>query len=256
MGFLDRAREERSRKREAAERESDAMKSEIDLLLERAVTEAEAGNIEAEETLLAAANQRALLHDSSAHGGSRYFDERISQLVAAGAIRRAELLGFAGEVYMWRDRVVMLDQGRDVRRMDGDVRASVETAGELVSSKRPTLTRMMVGAVLPGTALIPGLALQKQSVQDTRALFFVLEHPEWGRMVQVAPGYEGAMRQVAQAVNQAAREAGHRKSVEAATAVGRGSALEALKKLGELRDADVLTQVEFEEKKLKLLEEL
>lgn len=140
--------------------------------------------------------------------------------------------------------------------MDGQVHASVETAGELVRSKRPTLTRMAMGAVLPGSALIPGLAFQKQKIEDTRALFFVLEHPEWGRMVQLAPEYEAPMRQVSLAVNQAARELGHKETHALSAATGRDAAFESLKKLGELREAGVLTEAEFAAQKAKLLEQL
>jgi hypothetical protein len=36
---------------------------------------------------------------------------------------------------------------------------------------------MAVGSVLPGSALLVGLALPKQKVEDTRAMMFGLEHP-------------------------------------------------------------------------------
>ena len=76
-----------------------------------------------------------------------------------------------------------------------------------MQSSRPTLTRMAVGAVLPGSALIPGFALQKKEITDSRELFFVLEHPDWLETVQIAPEYEGEMKKVAAGVNQAARVA-------------------------------------------------
>jgi Short C-terminal domain len=249
MGFLDRSREQRAQRRQAMERE-------VNSHLDRAVQEADVGNIEAEEEAIHAAFNASVGYDGLTKSASRFLNERLRQMVAAGAIRRSEFLGFAGDVHMWQDRIVMYDQGFEVQRMDGKVHASVETAGELIRSQRPTLTRMMVGSVLPGSALIPGLAFQKQTVQDTRALFFVLEHPKWGRMIQLSPEYEAALRQVAHAVNQTALRLGHQTAEEADAGNRRDSTLSALKQLGELHDAGVLTDAEFETKKAKLLEEL
>jgi hypothetical protein len=249
MGFLDRSREQRALQRQT-------MNTEVVGHLDRAVKEAEAGNIEAEEAAIRAAHEVAIKHDGFTQSGTDYFNERMLHRLNSGTLRRSEYLGNAGDVHVWRDRILLFDQDFEVRRMDGEVRASVETAGQLVRSRRPTLTRMMVGSVLPGTALIPGLALQKQDVNDTRALFFVLEHPEWGRMIQVAPDYEAGTRQLAQMVNQAARELAHVKAQNGKAAEGRADTLDALKQLGELRDAAVLTDAEFEAKKAQLLAEL
>jgi hypothetical protein len=121
----------------------------------------------------------------------------------------------------------------------------LETAGQLMHSKRPTLTRMAMGSVLPGTALIPGLALQKTEIHDTRELFFLVEHPEWHRLVKIDPQYAAGVRELVVAVNQAAREIGVKKEPASHPTAARAGAaetpLDQLQKLGELRQAGVLT---------------
>jgi hypothetical protein len=89
--------------------------------------------------------------------------------------------------------------------VDGDLEASVETAGGITVTKHPTLTRMAAGAILPGSALIPGLAFQKTETHDYRELYFVIEHPEWAAMAQVNPGSGATVRAIALALNQLAR---------------------------------------------------
>jgi hypothetical protein len=232
------------------------MEAAIDDYLSQAVRAAATGNIEAEERALNNGHKAAQGYDGFLQVGTDYFEQRLASLMHSGRLRKTAYLGFAGDVHMFADRIVMYDQRLEVRRMDGQVRASVETAGELMVSQRPTLTRMMVGSVLPGTALIPGLAFQKQTVRDTRALFFVLEHPEWARMVQVHPDYEAALKPVAIAVNQASAQLAHERSQAAPELDARGQALDALRQLGELRDAGVLTEDEFEAKKAELLRQI
>ena len=50
--------------------------------------------------------------------------------------------------------------------VDEFVEAQVYQDGEIQITQRPTLTRMAAGAILPGSALIPGLAFQKKKKND------------------------------------------------------------------------------------------
>ncbi len=59
-----------------------------------------------------------------------------------------------------------------------------------------------MGSVLPGTALIPGLAFKK--TEDNRELYFVVEHPKWAKIVQLAPNAQGTAQNLAIQLNQAA----------------------------------------------------
>lgn len=215
--------EERKLRRENWRRE---MELAVDGGLGDAIAAAERDDIEAEELAIHAAYNTAAKFTSV---GTAYFNAQLIGLLGE-RIRKSEYFGFAGDIHIWRDRIVLYDQGFEVHRMDAHVRASVETAGELMVSKRPTLTRMAVGSVLPGTALIPGLAFQKQTIRDTRALFLALEHPKWGRLIQVAPQHEAAMRQVAINVNQAATRLGHADE-GMSRSTGDVNALDALKQL-------------------------
>jgi hypothetical protein len=82
----------------------------------------------------------------------------------------------------------------------------------LASSLALELTRMAMGSVLPGTALIPRPGAAKTEIHDTRELFFIVEHPEWHRLVKIDPHYAGAVRELVVAVNQAAREIGSKRN--------------------------------------------
>ena len=90
--------------------------------------------------------------------------------------------------------------------MDEHVRATVERGGSIQRTQRPTLTRMAIGSVLPGTALIPGFATRKTTVHDDRELHLVIEHPEWARLMKLDPSFGHQARAVAVAINQAANE--------------------------------------------------
>jgi hypothetical protein len=150
-------------------------------------------------------------------------------------------------------------QEKDLRAgihlLDGDAQAEIMTEGELRTTKRPTLTRMAIGSVLPGTALIPGLAFQKKETVDDRRLFFTIELRDWAKIIELDPQKVdiGEVRQVAMAINAAARQIADQEAKANAARVDSDSALDRLKKLGELRDAGVITEEEFAAKKSALL---
>jgi len=222
-------------------------------LLEQAANAADAGDILEEERLLDAAREKALSFRDGWRGNLGVFcTQQIKAMRLAGRVRRGQPIGECGNVYCWEDRIIV--PGTGVYVLDAKVRASVETTGSITATTHPTLTRMAAGAVLPGSALIPGLAFQKTKVHDSRELYFTLEHPDWAYIEQVHPDQGLAARELAAAVNLAAR----RQEPEG----GRDDAgpapdpLDRLKKLGELRDSGVITEEEFAKHKAKLLGQL
>lgn len=182
---------------------------------------------------------------------NQWLGQEINRRRASGRLERGAWIGHVGDVQLLSDRIVWRNSsGIVVKKVNQHVRASIQTAGEV--SRRPTLTRMALGSVLPGTALIPGLALQKTT--DNRQLLFVLEHPEWVRFVELAPDFRGTAQQLATRVNQAAAKVGHDlDAAGVADLAGGPSYLEELKQLGELRDAGVLTEEEFATQKALVL---
>src|SRR2546426_438490 len=84
----------------------------------------------------------------------------------------------------------------EILRAAGRVQARVETSGNVFITQRPTLTRMALGAALPGTALIPGLAFQKKKKHDHRQLYLIVEHPEWSIVESLDPRHETAARTI------------------------------------------------------------
>jgi hypothetical protein len=183
------------------------------------------------------------------------FNNRLIALATEGRLRRTEYLGFVGQYHFWRDRILAPD--KSVYLMDENVQATVETAGSISVSRRPTLTRMAAGAILPGSALIPGFALAKKETLDSRELYFVLEHPAGAAVIQLQPQYGQAVREVAAAINAAAAQLGRERQAlqddaqRATTQVADTVAL--LKDLANLRDNGALTPEEFEEQKARVL---
>jgi hypothetical protein len=251
MGFL------RGEDRDAARLEKETRRQRIQAALDdyiaRAADAADAGDIQEEEKVLAAAWKWASESDGVFGGLQAQLSAKVERAMQTRRIRRSELLGFAGDTYIWKDRIVASD---GVRLMDEHVQASMETAGQIRTSKRPTLTRMAIGSVLPGTALIPGLAMQKTTSHDDRELYFVLEHPEWAKAIRIDPKYTDGIRQLVLTVNQAANEIGFRNRPAAEASPAAPDPLDRLKKLGELRDAGVLSETEFDEQKANLLKQL
>jgi hypothetical protein len=195
------------------------------------------------------------------------FNEGILSLHQAGSLRKTEDLGYVGDYQFMGDRILVAEFRPEFAPelkdacvfqafvMDESVNASVETAGTITTSRRPTLSRMAVGSILPGSALIPGFALAKKETWDYREMYFVLEHPEGGAVIKVDPQYGHEVRQVALAVNAAADKL-RRKRAPASAPGGAAvaSTAEVLTQLADLRDRGALTDEEFEREKARLFE--
>jgi hypothetical protein len=88
--------------------------------------------------------------------------------------------------------------------VDG-VKASCDTASNMVSTQRATLTRMAAGGLLLGPlGAVLSLGFQKKDVQDHRELYLLIEAPTFASVVE-CPAQEGAKaRKFAVLVNLAA----------------------------------------------------
>jgi len=215
----------------------------------------------AQETALMGAVEAAEAHDGPRdRRWKEWLDQRMAQMQDSGALVRGEWLGHVAHVQLFTDRVVFAEDGRlFVEDVDEHLSASLQTAGEITA--RPTLTRMAIGSVLPGTALIPGLAFQKRS--DNRQLFFVLEHPRWCKIVELDPDAFSTANSLRVKVNQVAAKAGHDREepspVEAETPaedVAQATStryLDELERLGALKDSGLLTAEEFDAQKARIL---
>lgn len=214
MGLF-KSKEEKASERDARGEAFEQKGAPIEAAFAEAERAAEAGRLLEEE----AAIRRAFLAADALHRSLNRADmDRLMSVwpttyesglrvrIETGQLRRGQtFLGSAGPIEIWTDRVLVHAESLRVWPLDHECRASVETAGQLTSSSRPTLTRMAAGAILPGSALIPGLVFQKKEVQDTRELYFIIEHPTYFETAPVQPDFEGTLRQVAASVNYAAR---------------------------------------------------
>ena len=170
------------------------------LILAQAETFSAAGDMAREEVmLLQARNLPKLAHLAGTPGAAAWVEKQIQCRLDRGTIRRGvSHLCTVGDVLVLSDRVI---QGDRVHPLDGHTKASVSLDGQIIVSQRPTLTRMAVGSVLPGTALIPGLAFQKKTTTDTRVALFTIAHPDWVVSTQIDPDSIALVRPFADRVN-------------------------------------------------------
>jgi hypothetical protein len=85
------------------------------------------------------------------------------------------------------------------------VRATCDTASNMVVSQRATLTRMAAGGLLLGPlGAILSLGFQKKQVEDHRELYLLIESPVFACLVQCPPDEGAKARRFSMAVNLAA----------------------------------------------------
>ena len=99
----------------------------------------------------------------------RFFKEEESRGRLVGNLSGKGFLG--GQLHVFENRIFSPSRNLE---LDENTVAEVVLEGEKIVSARPTLTRMAALSFLPGTALIPGLALQKKTVKDERQLIVVI----------------------------------------------------------------------------------
>lgn len=235
--------------------------------LDSAAQAAARGDVPAEERAIWDGRQLARKAGLIAVKGPKWYDERVLERARRGDLRRgADLLGIVGaDLTIMSDRIVQ--RGR-AYVLDADVRASVEVDGQILQSSRPTMTRMAFGSILPGSALLVGLAMPKTETKDSRRAQFILVHPAWRIEERLDPDNAHQLTGLAGQVNAIAESRQRREASAAAsqvaapatpTAAARaetstpGGLAEELTKLASLRDAGILTDEEFAAAKARLL---
>lgn len=106
-----------------------------------------------------------------------------------------------GSITVYSDRIF---RGDEVRVLDEFTTAQVYLDGVEQITQRPTLTRMALLSPLPGSALIPGLALQKKRKHDMRHAEFLVGARDWSYGVPVSPDALETPRRIAQMINSSA----------------------------------------------------
>jgi len=261
VGFF--SNDARTAERERVERIRSETRSLIFKKLEAAKTAAREGDIEAEETALAEAfNLADSPHSNHSWNPLQILEKEIERLTHQRLIRKSNLIGFADTTYIWEDRIIVFDPpqqgGTVVRLMSPGTHAEVMTEGQLSTTSRPTLTRMALGSVLPGSALIPGLVFQKTQVHDSRRLFFTIEQEDWAKIIELDPNLTdpGAMRQVALEANLAAKRLQKEPNDPESEPPWQGDERQRLEKLTKLFESGLISTSEYEEKRASIIEEI
>ena len=113
--------------------------------------------------------------------------------------RTAKFIGRGGQaIYVRSDRVL---QDEIAYPLDRHTSSNVVLDGREQITQRPTLTRMLLLAPLPGSALVGGLAMQKQTKHDSRQADFIVASADWSLIVPVNPNELSGPRQMAERIN-------------------------------------------------------
>ncbi len=147
-------------------------------------------------------------------------------------------------IEVWSKRIRCVNQEY---LLDEFVEAQVYLDGEIQITQRPTLTRMAFGSVLPGSALIPGLAFQKKKKNDLRETVFTVSGANWNLSVEISPNQVTNARTVATQINLAAAKASKTLSHSSSDPKVQpsGTTVDQLTKLEALRTAGTISEEEF-----------
>ena len=183
-------------------------------------------------------------------------DAQLASGTAFLADANGLVTGLDGQVCFSQSQIVYFngDGERADLPLDPAIAVELSSDGQLLVSHRPTLTRMALLSPLPGTALIPGLALQKEVRKDERRTALTLTHPQWQIRLELDPDDIADIRPTVRRL-EAMLDALPIEPETTASADDRDP-IELIRRLGALRDAGVLNTEEFEAKKAELLREL
>lgn len=157
-------------------------------------------------------------------------------------------------ITVFSDRIF---HGKNVYAVDEFTNAQVYLDGVEQITQRPTLTRMALLSPLPGTALIPGLALQKKKKNDLRHAEFLVGGLEWSINTPINPDNLQEPRRIAQMINSNADAI--TRSIERTLATPEmppapsDDVIGQLERLHALRTQGVLSEAEFEQMKAAIL---
>lgn len=156
-------------------------------------------------------------------------------------------------IEVWSKRIRC---GNQEYLIDEFVDAQVYQDGEIQITQRPTLTRMAAGSILPGSALIPGLAFQKKKKNDLRETVFTVSGVNWSLSVEISPNQVTTARSIATQINQAAKKISKTTPLIATdvSAPTAGSKVDQLTKLESLRASGAISEDEFALLKSQILQ--
>jgi hypothetical protein len=252
---------------------------ELESLLGRVVTSARTGDIVLEESERSA----MIAHAKGRGGGSlvKVAEAMLLHAQAAGTVRIGATLigvvkpeGFFTQ-YARKEALTKVQTGAEIVVLSDRIfhKSSVYPLDEFTSAQvyldgleqitqRPTLTRMALLSPLPGSALIPGLALQKKKKNDMRHAEFLVGGPNWSVSTPVNPDSLQEPRRIAQMINSSADvrarsvQAVGVSQAEGFSPLGNssgGGVIDQLEKLGSLRSQRLISVEEFEQLKAALL---
>lgn len=194
-----------------------------DKQLTAAMEHAAAGKVEAEERAIRTAVQVAktvggraarkateqrvtAMTGRSLRVGSTYIGTVTAEDVFSQHGRKGKLLQVV-TAEKWcevrSDRVITPTKAYPI---DATTTAQVYLDGQELVTQRPTLTRMALLSPLPGSALIPGMALQKKEKTDSRQGEFQVGGLGWSLRVIVHPDQLSNPRQLAEQINRHASD--------------------------------------------------
>lgn len=251
----------------ASRREDGRLEDPVAWRLRAAEARAASGDIAGEESLIWQVRELAGTKGAS-QMDRKSAEEAISGSVARGSLRRgarhlgsiqmqqqgADVASKPRRMLQWldyRDLEIYTDRliyGKDAYPLDGRISVTVEVDGQVTSSSRPTLTRMAAGSVLPGSALLPGLALQKKTTVDDRSAVLLIVHPEWNLTLRLNPDGLGPVRPVIARLEVAVRELERTESArlgrdQSQLAAGpTGAKLDKLERIAALKASGVLSE--------------
>jgi len=150
-----------------------------------------------------------------------------------------------------------LFQGEQVYVIDEFTNAQVYLDGVEQITQRPTLTRMALLSPLPGTALIPGLALQKKKKNDLRHAEFLVGGRDWSISTPINPDSLQEPRRIAQMINSnadaIARKLERELMSQTPETAAKTDVISQLERLSALREQGVLSDAEFDQMKSAIL---
>lgn len=124
-------------------------------------------------------------------------------LAAANLIGRRELGRYNGRdagILLYEDRLAWAPGGGTwtYYPLGPDVKAHVDSAGNIYSTERTTLTRMAAGGAILGKAgVVAGAAARKTNTHDSRELYLLVEGSEFSVLVTCLPDDGSKVRQLA-----------------------------------------------------------
>ncbi len=139
--------------------------------------------------------------------------------------------GMLGNKAVLRQTTIKVPEGEFP--LDPAIEATVDTAGNLATKSRSTVTRMGTGGLLLGPiGLVAGAAARKSSDVDARELYLLIAGPGWASTIKLNADTDGKVaRQFAQTVMVRARQ------IEEITA-GREAAIDAARRRLDAERAD------------------